>query len=120
MAANVAKTKLKPVSGQRKLMSLFDIKMSRQRKNKRLKKNAEQDLRVGRAGLADAEDFAGGDAVHVADVRHAFFQQHDAGGFKREADQQNQKQFYHNFEPQIRRLHADSKQLSRLTANICY
>ena len=67
----------------------------------RLKKHAEQDLRIGGAGLANAEDFGGGDAVHVADVRHALFQQHDTGGFKGEADQQNQKQFYHIFEPQM-------------------
>src|SRR5208282_5099843 len=38
MAAKVANTKLNPVNGQRKLMSLLDIKMSRQRKNNASKK----------------------------------------------------------------------------------
>ena len=77
-------------------MSLFDIKISRQHEKQRLEKDAEQDLRIGRAGLDDAEDFSGGVAVHVTDVRHAFFQQDDAGGFKSEADEENQKQFNHN------------------------
>src|SRR5215472_10347700 len=38
IAAKVAKTKLKPVSGQRKLISLLDIKISRQAKNNASKK----------------------------------------------------------------------------------
>src|SRR5580658_7031948 len=38
IAANVANTKLSAVSGQRKLMSLFDIKISRQMKNNASKK----------------------------------------------------------------------------------
>src|ERR1700720_2812071 len=38
IAANVANTKLNAVSGQRKLMSLFDIKISRQMKNSASKK----------------------------------------------------------------------------------
>src|ERR1019366_2903649 len=63
----------------------------------RLEKHAEQDLRVGGAGFEDAENFTGGVAVHVADVRHALFQKDDAGGLEHESDEQNQKQFNHKF-----------------------
>ena len=90
MAAKVANTKLKAVSGQRKLISLRDIKTSRHTKNN-ASKNTPSRICGFVAPALQPEDFGGRHAVHVADLVHAFFQQDDAGGLKDESDTENQQ-----------------------------
>src|ERR1017187_119016 len=51
MAAKVAKTKLNPVRGQRKLMSLFDIRTSRHAKNNASKKTPDRMQRFAAPAL---------------------------------------------------------------------
>ena len=47
--------------------------------------NTQDDLGTKGAGFGDAENFRRIDALHLADVEHAFFQEDDAGRFKNEA-----------------------------------
>ena len=100
-AARVVMTKLSPVSGQRKLMSLFDISTSRQMKNNASKKTPPKIRNVGDAGFHDAHHFRDVDFLEVAHLFDAGFKQHDARRFEDKSDEENGEQFNHLTNPGI-------------------
>ena len=83
----------------------------------RFKKHAQQDLRIGRAGLDRRGRFRRQCTPFMSPICvHAFFQQDDAGGLEDETDKQNQEQFYHKFCRAVR----PPQFKARLLTSACY
>ena len=99
IAANVANTKLNPVSGQRKLMSLLAMRISRLAKNTASQNTPSSTFTIGGARFDHPDEFRNADLLHVADLRDAFLEQDHAGRFEDQPDNENQEQFGHVTNP---------------------
>jgi len=89
IAANVANTKLSPVIGQRKLMSLLAIRISRLAKNNRFAEHTQQHVYIGGAPFDHPGEFRHADSLHVADLRNSYLEGNHAGRFEDQPDNEN-------------------------------
>ena len=89
IAANVANTKLRPVSGHRKLMSLRDISTSRQTKNSASKNTPSRIWALTSPASNHAGYFMEVRGFELRNLGHSFLEQHHAGALEDQADKEN-------------------------------
>ena len=99
IAAKVVNTKLSAVSGQRKLMSLSAMRISRQAKNSASKNTPSSTLGLVTPALTTRTISATLTCLDLADLRDSFLEEDHAGRFEDQPDKENEKQFGHITNP---------------------
>ncbi len=98
-AATVVMTKLSAVSGQRKLMSLSDMRISRQTKNSASKNTPSNTLGLVTPALTTRTISGDADLLDLADLRDSLLEKDHAGRFEDQPDKKYEKQFGHITNP---------------------